>query len=1010
MKKAIALLALSIALVLSLAACGGEGNNKPVHIHEFGEWIITRSATCTADGTQTRYCSCGEKQTEVIVALGHTPGEAVVEDKVDATYDADGSYKSVVYCTTCNEKISEETHKIPMLKHTPAEAIEENRIEATCYSEGSYDTVVYCKDCGAEIERAKHTVPIVEHTPAEAVEENRINATYEKDGSYQLVVYCSASGCGAELERTTHTLDMLVHHPGSAVVENEVAATCYAEGSYDEVVYCLDEDCGHKELSRKTVTVSMLAHTPAEAVVENLVSATCTANGSYDEVVYCSVENCKVQISRTTKVIDALGHTATEWIIDKNAEETESGLKHQVCLICKATIKTETIPPLKPDIAEGSSYDYKWRINYYGVLTIEFTSSSVTIRANSPWAEYKDRITEIKFSGNYSGMDIGANAFENYPSLRKVDFAYTVDTIGNYAFYNCPNLQSAFIYAMNVGKYAFANCKSLQWLAFEWDRYYTSIDAYAFSNCTSLKNIYIYGSSYISDSPSFATTAFSGVTANVNYPKGITIYNSVKNNYGGTLTWVETTSGVCGPNAYWNIKNNKLTVSGTGSIVDLFSGSKYPWYPSKDSITSIEIQDGITYIPTYTFEYMDSAETVTLPNTITILNCNAFNDCRSLNNLHIPKSITLIQNNFNRCDVLSTFYYEGTKEEWLSIDGISNVYMWESCSRVVHFTNEKNSEELKYTLSPDETYYIVSCAGTFSSTTLQIPSTYNGKPVKEIGAYGFYDSDSLTSVIIPNTIVSIGSYAFTDCDNLNNVEIPDSVTTIRKYAFQGCDGLIEMIIPGSVASVSDNVFEGCSNLTSVTIQNGVTAINYEAFEYCSSLNNIVISDSVINIGSSAFSGCSSLTSVVIPDSVTSIGNEAFYDCSSLTSVVIPDSVTSIGNYAFRGCSSLESVVIGGSVTSIGKCAFYNCKSLASVVIPDSVTSIGDWAFSGCTGLTSVVIGDSVTSIGYEAFGGCTVLKDVYYTGTAAEWAKISIDGGNYDLTSATKHYNYVPAN
>ena len=41
------------------------------HEHSFGEWTVTTEPTCTEDGSRERACECGEKETEVIPALGH---------------------------------------------------------------------------------------------------------------------------------------------------------------------------------------------------------------------------------------------------------------------------------------------------------------------------------------------------------------------------------------------------------------------------------------------------------------------------------------------------------------------------------------------------------------------------------------------------------------------------------------------------------------------------------------------------------------------------------------------------------------------------------------------------------------------------------------------------------------------------------------------------------------------------------------------------------------------------
>ena len=217
---------------------------------------------------------------------------------------------------------------------------------------------------------------------------------------------------------------------------------------------------------------------------------------------------------------------------------------------------------------------------------------------------------------------------------------------------------------------------------------------------------------------------------------------------------------------------------------------------------------------------------------------------------------------------------------------------------------DNGTDGLTYYLFPDGTYGVTVGTAKYLSQ-IEIPATYNGKPVTQILMSAFSGATNLTSITIPDSVTSIGNSAFSDCTSLTSVVIPDSVTSIGNAAFSDC----------------------------------------------TSLTSVVIGDSVTSIGNYAFSSCSSLSSVVIPDSVTSIGTSAFSGCSSLTSVVIPDSVTDIN--AFRDCSSLTSVVIGDSVTSIDTSAFSGCTSLTSVVIPDSVTGIGYSAFQYCANLTDV---------------------------------------------------------
>ena len=95
-------------------------------------------------------------------------------------------------------------------------------------------------------------------------------------------------------------------------------------------------------------------------------------------------------------------------------------------------------------------------------------------------------------------------------------------------------------------------------------------------------------------------------------------------------------------------------------------------------------------------------------------------------------------------------------------------------------------------------------------------------------------------------------------------------------------------------------------------------------------------------------------------------------------------------------------MIPESVSNIGEGAFSYCR-FTSITIPKNVTNIGRSTFYDCNLLTKVTIPKNMTNIGDDAFLFCGRLTDVYYDGTAKDWAKISIGGGNEDLTNATLH-------
>ena len=109
--------------------------------HSFGNWKITKAATCTATGTKTRTCSvCKKVETQTIEALGHTE---VIDKAVAATCTKTGLTEGI-HCSVCDAVIKAQEvvpatgkHSFGNWKITKA---------ATCTAEGTQTRT--CSGCG----------------------------------------------------------------------------------------------------------------------------------------------------------------------------------------------------------------------------------------------------------------------------------------------------------------------------------------------------------------------------------------------------------------------------------------------------------------------------------------------------------------------------------------------------------------------------------------------------------------------------------------------------------------------------------------------------------------------------------------------------------------------------------------------------------------------------------------------------------------------------------------------
>jgi uncharacterized protein (TIGR02145 family)/uncharacterized repeat protein (TIGR02543 family) len=232
------------------------------------------------------------------------------------------------------------------------------------------------------------------------------------------------------------------------------------------------------------------------------------------------------------------------------------------------------------------------------------------------------------------------------------------------------------------------------------------------------------------------------------------------------------------------LSGDTLRVSGKGTMANYVFGSPWHTFP----ITCVIIEDGVTHIGDKAFMMMNELKSVTIPNSVTTIEGEAFRET-GLTSIVIPSSVkfiraTGVEGAFNGCVGLTSITVTADNAEYSSVD-------------VVLFNKDK-------------TVLILYPYGKSGAYT--IPGSVNA-----IGHRAFAVNDNITSIVIPGSVASIGSETFAGCDGLTSVTIEDGVKSIGYLAFWGCDSLKYVTIPRSVTSVSAEAFAGCAGLVSITV-------------------------------------------------------------------------------------------------------------------------------------------------------------------------------------------------
>jgi hypothetical protein len=124
--------------------------------------------------------------------------------------------------------------------------------------------------------------------------------------------------------------------------------------------------------------------------------------------------------------------------------------------------------------------------------------------------------------------------------------------------------------------------------------------------------------------------------------------------------------------------------------------------------------------------------------------------------------------------------------------------------------------------------------------------------------------DRLVSLTLPLTLQSVGAYGFYGSSSLKTLVFPDSLREIGDSAFAEC-GIEELELPPRLQTLAAGAFANCPVLKKITIPASLGSIGTYAFALCPALAECVLPAKPPGLGSSVFTGTGDLV-FFVPDS------------------------------------------------------------------------------------------------------------------------------------------------
>lgn len=337
----------------------------------------------------------------------------------------------------------------------------------------------------------------------------------------------------------------------------------------------------------------------------------------------------------------------------------------------------------------------------------------------------------------------------------------------------------------------------------------------------------------------------------------------------------------------------------------------------------------VTNIQNHGFTGCINITKITIPNSIMLIETQAFKDCTNLlivefkqnskleymgkfvfencinlESIVLPKHVTIIKEGaFYNCEKLQKIYIKSENPPVLEYHAfcktskILNIYVPKKsiCIYICSHNWCRYSEKFcrlpeiiptdlgyfTFDMKEDENSYIIYAKdSSVLPNELVIPSYYNNKPITDIGEYAFLSlsGTNVQTIILNENLITIGKYSFFGSYDVKEIKIPDSVEKIEDY--------------GLTFSVTTRV------------RNPLYVFSK------SNLEKIIFGDnSRLNyVGVGAFWGNIKVTQLNLPKSVTYIGNNGLGGLG-ISEINIPENVKYIGEHISNTSINVEKFAV-----------------------------------------------------------------------------------------------------